>query len=157
MTLTLTLTLTFRKVYVGDQATSSSKVYTRLHEKLGLSDHLAVLQVLVNKIVSNLKHRSQISEVTEKTLALFSDLAGGYCSGKLLLKLENVHLILASHTAEEFPFLQVEANMRLRTSFYSTLCKLLFSDETNLRFKAFVAPFTQVRARVRVGVGVWVG
>ena len=67
----------FRKVYVGDQATSSSKVYTRLHEKLGLSDHLAVLQVLVNKIVSNLKHRSQISEVTEKTLALFSDLAGG--------------------------------------------------------------------------------
>ena len=34
--------------------------------------------------------------------------------------------------------------MRLRTSFYSTLCKLLFSDETNLRFKAFVAPFTQL-------------
>ena len=134
----------FRKVYVGDQATSSSKVYTRLHEKLGLSDHLAVLQVLVNKIVSNLKHRSEVGEVTEKTLALFSDLAGGYCSGKLLLKLENVHLILASHTAEEFPFLQVEANMRLRTTFYSTLCKLLFSDETNLRFKAFVAPFTQL-------------
>jgi len=28
LALTLTLTLTFRKVYVGDQATSSSKVYT---------------------------------------------------------------------------------------------------------------------------------
>ena len=79
--------------------------------------YTAVLQVLVSKIVSNLKHRSACSEVTEKTLQLFSDLAGGYCrrlvymhmricacayvqicmhihtcycSGKLLLKLENV-------------------------------------------------------------------
>ena len=34
--------------------------------------------------------------------------------------------------------------MRLRTTFYSTLCKLLFSDETNLRFKTFMAPFTQL-------------
>ena len=40
-------------------------MYTRLHEKLGLSDHLAVLQVLVNKIVSNLKHRSEVGEVTD--------------------------------------------------------------------------------------------
>lgn len=134
----------FRKVYVGEQATSSSKVYVRLGERLHLTDHLAVLSVLVNKIVSNLKHRSECAEVTEKTLALFSDLAGGYCSGKLLLKIDHVHLILANHTAEEFPFLAVEANFRLRTTFYSTLCKLLFSDENTLKFKTFVQPFTQL-------------
>ena len=91
------------------------QVYVRLGERLHLTDHLAVLAVLVNKIVSNLKHRSECAEVTAKTLALFSDLAGGYCSGKLLLKLDHVHMILANHTADEFPFLAVEANFRLRT------------------------------------------
>ena len=40
----------FRKVYVGDQATASSKVYTVIQEQLALSDHLAVLTVLVNKV-----------------------------------------------------------------------------------------------------------
>lgn len=56
-----------------------------------------------------------------------------------------------------------------RTIFYSTLAKLLFMDEQPLRFKAFVAPLTTVRAglaafRVRVevkrgifGFRVWVG
>lgn len=35
-----------------------------------------------------------------------------------------------------------------RTIFYSTLAKLLFMDEQPLRFRAFVAPLTTVRARV---------
>ena len=34
---------------------------------------------------------------------------------KLLLKLDHVHMILANHTADEFPCLAVEANFRLRT------------------------------------------
>ncbi|KAJ1634367.1 hypothetical protein T492DRAFT_865212, partial [Pavlovales sp. CCMP2436] len=57
----------FRKVYIGDQATSSSKVYQYLAERLRLADHLAL---------------------TTKALALFSELAAGYSSGKLLLKLD---------------------------------------------------------------------
>jgi len=49
--------------------------------------------------------------------------------GKMLLKLDTVHFVLGHHTAAEFPFLDVAANSRLRTTFYSTLCKLLFSDD----------------------------
>ena len=78
----------FRKVYVGDQATASSKVYAKLQERLQLPDHLAVLAVLVNKIVANLQLRAECTKVNERSLNLFCDLAGGYCSGKLLLKLE---------------------------------------------------------------------
>ena len=47
----------------------------------------------------------------------------------MLLKLDTVHFVLGHHTAAEFPFLDVAANSRLRTTFYSTLCKLLFSDD----------------------------
>jgi len=139
----------FRKVYVGDQATASSKVYAVLHERLSLNDHLAVLAVLMNKIVTNLKLRSDCPDITEKTLALLADLAGGYSSGKMLLKLESVHFILAHHTASEFPFLEVSANSRLRTTFYCTLCKLLFSDENTVKFKSFMAPFTELLTSLR--------
>ena len=34
--------------------------------------------------------------------------------------------------------------VRLRTTFYGTLCKLLFLDEANLKFKAFVEPLTRL-------------
>ena len=99
----------FRKVYVGDQATASSKVYAKLQERLQLPDHLAVLAVLVNKIVANLQLRAECTKVNERSLNLFCDLAGGYCSGKLLLKLEAVHYMLRHHTVDDFPFLQVQA------------------------------------------------
>jgi exportin-7 len=58
----------------------------------------------------------------------------------MLLKLDTVHFILGNHTAAEFPFLDVAANSRLRTTFYSTLCKLLFSDDQVLRTPAPPAP-----------------
>jgi len=139
----------FRKVYVGDQATASSKVYAKLQERLSLPDHLAVLAVLVNKIVANLQLRAECTKVNERSLALFSDLAGGYCSGKLLLKLDAVHYMLRHHTADDFPFLLVGANVRLRTVFYGTLCKLLFLDDANLKFKTFMEPFTLLLRRLR--------
>lgn len=134
----------FRKVYVGDQATASSKVYARLQERLHLSDHLAVLAVFVGKIVANLQMRSDCTKVNEKSLALFSDLASGYCSGKLLLKVEAVHYMLRHHTVDEFPFLRVGSNVRLRTLFYGTLCKLLFLDDTSVKFRVFMDPFTRL-------------
>ena len=178
----------FRKVYVGDQATASTKVYSRLQERVNIGDHFAVLGVFVNKIVANLKMRCECRKVNDKTLALFADLASGYCSSKLLLKLDSIRCVVQSsswlqppsteplsalsataitrriacarltqlfpapracrymllhHTAEEFPFLLVSENMRLRTTFYGTLCKLLFLDDIGVKFKQFMEPFTQ--------------
>jgi hypothetical protein len=37
----------------------------------------------MNKIVTNLKLRSDCLDITEKTLLLLADLAGGYSSGEL--------------------------------------------------------------------------
>ena len=107
------------------------------------TDH-AGARVFVNKIIANLQLRSECTRVNEKSLALFADLAGGYCSGKLLLKLDAVHYMLRHHTADDFPFLQVPGNVRLRTLFYSTLCKLLFLDDANIKFKVFMEPFTRL-------------
>uniref|UniRef100_A0A0D9UZP0 Importin N-terminal domain-containing protein n=1 Tax=Leersia perrieri TaxID=77586 RepID=A0A0D9UZP0_9ORYZ len=79
----------FRRSYVGDQAMHSSKqLYGRLSELLGLNDHLVLLNVIVGKIATNLKCYAECEDVIDHTLSLFLELASGYMTGKLLLKLE---------------------------------------------------------------------
>ncbi|DBA92724.1 hypothetical protein WJX77_011928 [Trebouxia sp. C0004] len=138
----LTVFQGFRKVYVGEQVVHSSKVYVRLTERLGLRDHLMVLTVMLTKICTNLKVFGSADYVIQDTLSLFSDLASGYMSGKLLQKLEAVHFMLQHHTGEHFGFL--EEHTRNRTIFYNTLSKLLFMEDTPSNFKSFVAPLQQV-------------
>ena len=141
----------FRRVYVGDQAMHSSKqLYSRLNELLGLQDHLMVLNVIVGKIATNLKCYAQSEEVIEQTLNLFQELAAGYMSGKLLLKLDAVNYILEHHTREYFPFLDEYNNSRNRTIFYFTLGRLLFMEDSSAKFKAFISSLQQVFVSLEV-------
>jgi len=47
------------------------QVYVRLSERLGLSDHLLVLNVMLRKIATNMKVYGSCDEVITLTLALF--------------------------------------------------------------------------------------
>ncbi|GFR52397.1 hypothetical protein Agub_g14907, partial [Astrephomene gubernaculifera] len=134
----------FRKVYIGEQVMHSSKVYTRLAERVGLEDHASVLSVMLAKIGTNLRVYGACEELVHLSLALFQDLAAGYMSGKLLLKLDAVSQLLSAHTSEHYAFLDVAANGRNRTTYYATLSKLLFMEDTPARFRAFVLPLHQV-------------
>lgn len=49
--------------------------------------------------------------------------------------------------ADYFPFLSDPSNLRNRTTFYHTLARLLFMEDTPAKFKSFVAPLQQVRHR----------
>jgi hypothetical protein len=128
----------------GEGGWCGEQVYTRLSERMGLSDHLMVLNITVSKIATNLKCFAACDEVVEMTLNLFQDLASGYMSGKLLLKLESINFILGHHTHEHFPFLDPPVNTRNRTIFYATLGRLLFMEDTPSKFNAFMAPLTAV-------------
>lgn len=139
----------FRKVYIGDQAASSSKVYVCLEERLNIGDHLSVLNVIMNKIVTDLTRRPDCCDISSKALNLFADLAGGYCSSKLMLRLDSVQRMLINHSGTDFPFLEVPGNAPLRTLFCSTLCKLLFLEETNVKFKTFMVPLTELLVCLR--------
>lgn len=132
----------FRRVFIGEQAMSSSKVYGRLAEDLGLGDHLHVLNFMINKIGTNLKRWGREPRIIEKTLCLFQDLASGYSSGKLLAQLEGINQLLTHHTSEYFPFLDLDENLRSRTVYYNTLAKLFLAmDDNAVRFRAFMEPF----------------
>lgn len=72
------------------------------------------------------------------------ELAVGYMSAKLLLKLDAITYILQHHASENFAFLDDPANSRNRSTFYTILARLLFMEDTSAKFKAFVAPLQQV-------------
>ncbi|KAG2613325.1 hypothetical protein PVAP13_4KG342500 [Panicum virgatum] len=125
----------FRRSYVGDQAMHSSKLYTRLSELLGLNDHLVLLNVIIGKIATNLKCYAECEDVIDQTLSLFLELASGYMTGKLLLKLES---------QENFPFLAEYKCSRSRTTFYYILGSLVFMEDSPVKFRTFMEPLQQV-------------
>lgn len=138
----------FRKSYVGDQAMHSSKLYSRLSELLGLHDHLVLLNVIVGKIATNLKCYTECEEVIEHSLSLFLELASGYMTGKLLLKLDTVKFIIGHHTRENFPFLEEYRCSRSRTTFYYTLGYLIFMEDSPVKFKSSMDPLLQVMVKL---------
>lgn len=134
----------FRRVYIGEQVVQSSRVYAKLREQCGVANHLGVMSSMLSKIATNLKVYGGCDEVIDATLTLFADLAAGYMSGKLMLKLDAVSFLLQHHTADYYPFLSHPKNMRSRTTYYLTLSRLLFMDDTPGAFKAFMVPIGQV-------------
>jgi exportin-7 len=143
----------FRKVYVGEQVVHSSRVYAKLRERCGIGDHLSVMAAMLGKIATNLKAYGGYEEVIDATLVLFADLAAGYMSGKLMLKLEAVGYLLRNHTAEHYPFLSHPNNMRARTTYYFTLSRLLFMDDTPGAFKGFMTPLGQTLSGIAAAAG----
>ncbi|EFJ44129.1 hypothetical protein VOLCADRAFT_65225 [Volvox carteri f. nagariensis] len=144
----------FRKVYIGEQVMHSSKVYTRLAERLGLEDHAAVLSVMLAKIGTNLRVYGASEELVHLSLVLFQELAAGYMSGKLLMKLDAVSQLLVAHTSEHYAFLDAPGNGRNRTTYYATLARLLFMEDTPARFRAFVTPLHQLGQTVAAAPSV---
>ncbi|KAI3445190.1 hypothetical protein Pfo_001855 [Paulownia fortunei] len=140
----LTFFQNFRKSYVGDQAMHSSKLYARLSDLIGLNDHLLLLDFFVRKIATNLKCYTESEEVIDQTLSLFLELASGYMTGKLLLKLDTVKFIVAHHTREHFPFLEEYRCSRSRTTFYYTIGWLIFLEDSAALFKSSMDPLLQV-------------
>ena len=132
-----------RRAYIGEQVVSSNRVYARLKEHLGIDDHVAVMDTMLGKICFNLKVYGSCDDIIDATLGLFQDLAAGYMSGKTLLKLDAVSMLLRCHDGRYFKFLECKPG-RARTTYYLTLGKLLFMEETPGVFEAFVDPFDQV-------------
>jgi exportin-7 len=103
-----------------------------MFERMACGDHTVVVNRIVTHIGQNLKFWGDTEKVIGQTLALFLDIASGYSSGKLLLALDTVQYLIGHHTADEFPFLAIPSNTRHRTSFHSTISRLLFTTTTGV-------------------------
>jgi len=70
----------FRLSFIGDTVPRHGKLYTRLAETIGIDDEGRVLDVLIEKITTNLRFWSASDIIISKTLKLLSDLCLGYSS-----------------------------------------------------------------------------
>lgn len=142
-------TQSFRRAYIGEEAVATSKVYVRMAERLGMTDHMIVLDVVASKIACNLRNYGVVDglQIIAKSLTLLSDLAAGYSSSRLLCKLSTIREMIAFHDEDNFPFMKgPDSRMgRHRTTFYQTLLRILFASggadfDSELEFTRFMAP-----------------
>lgn len=142
-------TQSFRRAYIGEEAVATSKVYVRMAERLGMSDHLIVLDVVAAKIACNLRSYGVVDgqEIIGKSLGLLQDLAAGYSSSRLLCKLTTIREMIANHDEDSFPFMKGPDSLmgRNRTTFYQTILRILFSSggsnfDSELEFTRFMEP-----------------
>ncbi|KAJ3206288.1 hypothetical protein HK099_000576 [Clydaea vesicula] len=136
----------FRKSYIGDQSLRSTKVYDILGDTFQLKGLPMILNVLVQKLASNLKFWATNKHIVSRSLSLLSDISSGYSSVKLLRKTETAKIMLVNHTSSYFPFLDEPVNKKSRFQYYAALGRLLLSNDDNLEleFMAFVEPWTVV-------------
>lgn len=149
---TVDFTQAFRRAYIGEEAVATSKVYVRMAERLGMKDHMIVLDVVASKLACNLRNYGVVDgvEIIGKSLSLLQDLAAGYSSSRLLCKLATIREMIANHDEDSFPFMKgPDSRMgRHRTTFYQTLLRILFSSgvanfDSELEFKRFMEPLRQ--------------
>ncbi|EGC39230.1 hypothetical protein DICPUDRAFT_52776 [Dictyostelium purpureum] len=138
----------FRKIYIGENSISSSKIYQKITELNGPTDHTSVLFSIIQKIGFNFNHWAENDEIIKKSLEMFWDSVNGHSTSKLLIENKVTKDILKGHGPAMFPFLEKNQNSRNRTTLYKTIGKLLFTDENLNHFDEFIEPFDQTIKRL---------
>ncbi|XP_055388846.1 exportin-7-like [Condylostylus longicornis] len=130
--------------------------WNNLGKFLGSSSTTDVLNLMVEKLCRNLERRIQNEAVVKRTLQILNQSATGasvvhapervpyfVISGKLLLQSQLVQDIIMDHQNPRLAFLSVPQYGKFRTSYYSTLTRLLLMDSKDdlEKFEAYMKPF----------------
>eukprot|EP01147_Barroeca_monosierra_P003947 gene3947-6410_t len=141
-----------RANYVGEQRQKSAKVQQILNEQLNINGEMELLNLIIQKVMSNLRWSTESEEVIRSTLSLLSDFCTPFNSVRKLVRLESVQFLLSNHTSECFPFLDCMNDTRLRTTYYNVdhfpnaLGKIINHDFTaeDQRFEMFMSPLASI-------------
>ncbi|KAF7729675.1 hypothetical protein EC973_004048 [Apophysomyces ossiformis] len=131
----------FRKSYMGDSTVR--EIYSKTSQTIGISEHAAMLNVIVRKIAANLQYWADNEVVIRRSLELFHELTKGHNLLKHLRNAETTQLILQNYTSSRFTFLEHESQQHNRELYYQILCILLFAEDhiRELEFHEFMRPF----------------
>ena len=112
------------------------------NENIGLSSAGGVMNLIVEKICSNIRNWHDSDALLGDTLEVFVELVSTYSNSKALLSLESVNFMVHNHVGQTFPFLGYDSDNKHRITFYSALSRLVFSSSEDLHncFDSFIAP-----------------
>jgi exportin-7 len=118
---------------------------------MAIGDMSQVMNMVVNKLCSNIKYWHKSDDILEQTLEAFVELTvTSYSSSKTLLSLETVNFLVHNHVGAHFPFLGYDNDNKYRVTFYSALSRLVFSSSVDLNnsFDTFIAPNLEIIAQL---------
>ena len=108
----------------------------------GLNSAAGVMNLIVEKICSNIRNWHDTDTLLGETLEVFVELVSTYSNSKTLLSLESVNFLVHNHVGQHFPFLGYDSDNKHRVTFYGALSRLVFSSSEDLNncFDSFIAP-----------------
>lgn len=142
---------TFQKTYVGEHrgmpplgsspalissAAPSEKqqMYLRYFERLGMGRHTKVIETIITRLGINLKDWPSNDNIIGKTLQTFTNFVCGYSSGRMLLELQTVQMIIEHHSEKQFAFLKSKSAKVSdhRAKFFTALSRLIWLQDGTL-------------------------
>ncbi|KAJ2827431.1 hypothetical protein IWW50_001889 [Coemansia erecta] len=136
--------VTFRSSFVGEGGHKVTAVFAQLSSLVGLPDGAAVLDLILQKVLFNLRSWPPQSPVVHRSLQLFHDMTAGYVSVRQVAKLDTITLLLANHSNEQLQFLRSIDEYKQRALYYGGLARVLFATDspTPAQFAEFMHPWT---------------
>ncbi|KAJ2311529.1 hypothetical protein H4R23_004995, partial [Coemansia sp. Cherry 401B] len=131
----------FRSSYIGESGHKVTAVFARLSALVGLQDAPGVLDLILQKVLFNLRTWPPGSAAVQRSLQLFHDMTVGYVSVRSVAKLETVTLLLANHSSDELQFLRAVDAYKQRALYYGGLARVLFAADAAPQFAEFMRPW----------------
>jgi len=126
-----------------ESATGRERTFLLMFQHMGLGEHPDIVAHLVLKLANNLRYWAEDEGVIRRSNEVLRDLVFSFAAGRLLLSIPAVTAMLAAHGPQNFPFLQLPRNVRYRTTFYTSLARLVFFEDDSERFEPFIAPLVR--------------
>jgi exportin-7 len=135
-----------------ETATGRQRTFLNMFKCMGLGEHPEVVTHIVLKLANNLRFWGDDDTIIKRSNEVLRDMVHSFSSGRLLLTIPQVAAVLREHGPAHFPFLLKMANARHRTSFYSSLARLVFFEDDSERFEPFIAPLLAALEGVRTSI-----
>ncbi|SAM09524.1 hypothetical protein [Absidia glauca] len=121
----------FKKSYMSDSS-DNSEIYSKLTELIGARNQGDILNVIMQKIVSNLQYWADNVLVVRHSLELFNDLSSGVMGVRYLRQVETTQMILQNHTSNNLAFFNNPKQLQNRTLYYKRTLQGIFLDLSGL-------------------------
>lgn len=119
---------------------------TNIFDAMNIGDVSHVMNMIINKLCTNIKYWNRSNEILEFTLEIFIEFVSGYNATKTLLSLDSINFLIKNHTGNHFPFLGYDNDNKYRISFYGALSRLVFSaaEDSMNNFDLFIEPIEKI-------------
>ena len=135
-------------------ATGRQRTFLMMFDRMGLGDHCVIVTHMVLKLANNLRFWGDDDSIIRRSNDVLRDLVFSFASGRLLLTIDEISQMLVNHGQQHFPFLANPRNVRHRTTFYTSLARLVFFEDDSERFDPFIAPILSVLDSIAPSVQV---